>query len=151
MTTPASITRATAESFWRHRRVIRKFSIAANYARSTLYEDWLRAQTPAYRAQLLRAEAEFVTSHREKLRGLETVMSESMEGYEDSPVGSQSQLFNGSGDWSWQPQRCQPDPGYEYPFPHEGMVAADRRAQLETLMPTYRPPRHPLHGIRPGA
>ena len=27
----------------------------------------------------------------------------------------------------------------------------DRRAELEALMPTYRPAAHPLHGIRPGA
>lgn len=61
--------------------------------------------------------------------------------------------------WVWKPNggqgvprlRYQPDPGYEYKDPYDGMLAVDRRAELEALMPTYRPAAHPLHGIRPGA
>lgn len=29
--------------------------------------------------------------------------------------------------------------------------SAERRAELETQMPTYRPAPHPLHNVRPGA
>lgn len=132
------------------RKTIRKFDASPNH--STLYEDWLRAQPAAYRAELLAAEREFLAAHSAKLRSLELVFADSMEGYQDSPAGDKPrELFSGTGDWSWQPQRYCRDPGYtfireEVDSLNDGWThyeSDERRAELEAQMPTYRPTRHP--------
>jgi hypothetical protein len=119
------------------RGAIRKFANPAG--RSTLYEDWLRAQPAEYRATLIAAEQQFAVGHSARLLSLEAVVADSMEGYEDSSAGGTRELFSGHGDWSWQPQRYPQDPG------------DSTRAELEAQMPTYRPAPHPLHNVRPGA
>lgn len=155
---PTHLTQHSVEAFWRHRRTINKFPRSAQ--RSSLYEDWLRAQPSERRAELIQAEKEFTEAHSAKLRSLELVLADSMEGYQDAPAGDQPhELFSGTGDWSWQPQRYSHDPGYtltreEIHSLNDGWAhyeSDERRAELEAQMPTYRPPTHPLRGIRPGA
>lgn len=102
------ISRNTHWGFWKSRSVIRKFPESPH--RTSLYEDWLRAQPAAYRAQLWAAEKEFADDHAARLSVLDQVFQDSMEGYEDAAVGTRAtagfELDSGT-DWSWKPHRDQ--------------------------------------------
>lgn len=102
-------------------------------SRSARFEEYLRNQPAARRAEISAAEKRYAAAHAASLASYEEIFMETMHGYEETPAGPGSRkslaLFGDDGDWSWQPQRYSDDP-------------ADT--------PTYRPRRHPRACTRCG-
>jgi hypothetical protein len=120
---------------------------------------WLAKQPAETRLRILAAEREYVERRAPQLAALDDVAYQQSCGFEDRAAGARPrELFSGQGDWSWQPQRFKQDPGYTFTRDDLVMVnldwpcgeIVDRTAELEAQMPTYKPPRHPLSGVRPG-
>lgn len=69
------------------------------------YLDKLRLSDPVQHRQIVKAEQGFIEDWHSKLGQFETIYADQMEGYEDTPAGPAPIVLEGSGDWSWQPQR----------------------------------------------
>lgn len=86
--------------------------------RSAIFEEYLRQQTPERRAALTAAEKRYAVAHSAQLASYEETFRELMQGYEETPAGSQVRSDPGlaaylralesgdnNGDWSWKPLR----------------------------------------------
>jgi hypothetical protein len=107
--------------------------------RSSLFDEYLRAQPLERRKQIMAAEKEYAANRAGALVAVEEIFGECMSGRSDSPAGhkedaAQALLLDTShvfgGDWSWRPYRYAKDPGH---------IFTD--AEIEALYPNreYRP------------
>jgi hypothetical protein len=89
--------------------------------RSHEFDEYLRSQPLARRKQLMDAEKDYATKHVAKLAVLEGTLQETLQGFEDTPVGRHPGMAQavtsftlnvGDGDWSWRPYRYAKDPGH---------------------------------------
>jgi hypothetical protein len=92
--------------------------------RSSLFAEWLSKQPAHKRLEILAAERAYTDATGPRLATMDEVAYQQMCGLEDTPAGGHPVLFNGTGDWSWQPQRYSDDPA---------------------KTKTYVPPRHPIY------